>query len=63
MENRWYTKEETVKELCEVVTQVGEHFDHQYSHDCICGENPAGSRVDSHVIGFIKEAVKEKIES
>ena len=58
----YYSKEETIQELCKLITEIGGYFNHQYSSDCICGENPCGTRVDYHIVNFIQEAVKEKLK-
>ena len=63
MEHCRYSKSEAIEKLCEIVTEVGEVFDHAYTHDCICGENKfSEGLVDSHIIEFIQQAVKEKIK-
>jgi hypothetical protein len=60
------TKEEVIKRMCQLITQVGssQKFQSLFSHDCICGENKiAGNnpRVDIEIIQFIEKAVQEKL--
>ena len=53
---------ETIKMLCSLITEVGAHLKHVYAHDCICGDNPIGTRVDMPVLEFIKSAIHEKMQ-
>ena len=55
---------EATRRLCALVSEVGEKkFKHELVHDCICGDNPIGERVDEPVIEFIEEAVRNALRA
>jgi hypothetical protein len=53
---------ETIRELCAIVTEVGAHFEHEFSHDCFCENRYTHTVVDKAILDFIRDAVREKIE-
>ena len=56
-------REGAVRRLCQLVTRVGEHFDHELEHACFCGETAAPSpRVNDGLLDFIEAAVDLAIE-
>ena len=57
-------KENVIKELCKLSTDVGGFFNHEYAHGCFCGENKlelSGFQFQDEIMDFIKEAVNEKM--
>jgi hypothetical protein len=56
-------KNDSIKELCRLVTEVGERvFNSTIAHDCFCGENEYTSGiVHPDIIEYIKQAVYDKM--
>jgi len=57
---------ETIKRLCILVNEVNTHFHYTYYGDCFCGDNLINNntpQIDSELIDFIENVVKEKINS
>ena len=59
-------KQEVIRRLCKLATDVGNLKDGQYAHDCFCGEKATHEvhfQFSEFVLGFIENAVKDKIQS
>ena len=58
------TKDEIVKQLCELCTDVNSRvFDYTVATDCFCNKpEDENYRFDEEVLEFIKEAIEEKIK-
>ena len=53
-------KDQVLSGLCEISSQVGDHFKNQLPADCFCNED-SHFQFDEKILNFIREAVQEKI--
>jgi len=55
-------RDQVIRELCEIVKLVGDHFGNRFAHDCICSDaDTTNFQFEEAVINFIRTAVIVRI--